>query len=127
MILENMKISIDEVLKTEKICEASICYSGDLSSPNENKYTLDYYMNMAIKLEKMGIHFLAIKDMAGLLDPAAAKILFKELKKNIKIPIHFHTHDTSGNGVATLLAASESGVDIIDAAIDSWAGLKVPN
>jgi len=120
--IENMKVSIDEVLKTEKICEASICYSGDLSSSNENKYTLDYYMNMAIKLEKMGIHFLAIKDMAGLCKPAAAKILFKELKKIIKIPIHFHTHDTSGNGVATLIAASESGVDIIDAAIDSWAG-----
>jgi pyruvate carboxylase len=120
--IENMKISIDEVLKTDKICEASICYSGDLSSPNEKKYTLDYYMNMAIKLEKMGIHFLAIKDMAGLCKPKAAKALFKELKKNIKIPIHFHTHDTSGNGVATLLAASEAGVDIVDAAIDSWAG-----
>ena len=120
--VENMKVSINEVLKNEKICEASICYSGDLSSPNEKKYTLDYYMNMAIKLEKMGIHFLAIKDMAGLCKPSAAKILFKELKNNIKIPIHFHTHDTSGNGVASLIAASESGVDIVDAAIDSWAG-----
>ena len=120
--IENMKVSIDEVLKTDKICEASICYSGDLSSPSEKKYTLDYYIKMAEKLEKMGVHFLAIKDMAGLCKPKAAKILFKELKKNIKIPIHFHTHDTSGNGVATILSASESGVDIVDLAIDSWSG-----
>ena len=77
---------------------------------------------MAQKLEKMGVHFLAIKDMAGLCKPKAAKILFKELKKNIKIPIHFHTHDTSGNGVATLLNASDAGVDIVDVAIDSWSG-----
>ena len=77
---------------------------------------------MAQKLEKMGVHFLAIKDMAGLCKPKAAKILFKELKKSIKIPIHFHTHDTSGNGVATLLNASEAGVDIVDVAIDSWSG-----
>ena len=85
--IENMKVSIDEVLKTDKICEASICYSGDLSSPSEKKYTLDYYLKMAEKLEKMGVHFLAIKDMAGLCKPKAAKVLFKELKKNIKIPI----------------------------------------
>ena len=117
-----MKVSIDEVLKTDKICEASICYSGDLSSPSEKKYTLDYYLKMAEKLEKMGVHFLAIKDMAGLCKPKAAKVLFKELKKNIKIPIHFHTHDTSGNGVATILNASDSGVDIVDLAIDSWSG-----
>ena len=104
-----MRVSIDEVLKSGKICEASICYSGDLSSPAEKKYTLDYYLKMAQKLEKMGVHFLAIKDMAGLCKPKAAKILFKELKKSIKIPIHFHTHDTSGNGVATLLNASEAG------------------
>ena len=120
--IENMNVSIDEVLKSGKICEASICYSGDLSSTSEKKYTLDYYIKMAQKLEKMGIHFLAIKDMAGLCKPKAAKILFKELKKNIKIPIHFHTHDTSGNGVATILYASEAGVDIVDLAIDSWSG-----
>ncbi len=120
--IENMQVSIDEVLKSGKICEASICYSGDLSSSSEKKYTLDYYLKMAEKLEKMGVHFLAIKDMAGLCKPKAAKILFKELKKNIKIPIHFHTHDTSGNGVATLLNASDAGVDIVDVAIDSWSG-----
>ncbi|MAV82457.1 MAG: pyruvate carboxylase [Pelagibacteraceae bacterium] len=120
--IENMKVSIEEVLKSGKICEATICYSGDLSSNNEAKYTLDYYLKMAEKLEKMGAHFLAIKDMAGLCKPKAAEVLFKELKNNLKIPIHFHTHDTSGNGVATLLSASKAGVDVVDVAIDSWSG-----
>ncbi len=118
-----MEVSMDEVLKQGKICEATICYTGDILDPKRDKYTLDYYVNMAKELEKRGAHFLAIKDMSGLLKPYAAKKLVTTLKQEIGLPIHLHTHDTSGNQVATYLVAAEAGVDIIDCAIDSMSSM----
>lgn len=120
--VENMKVAIEEALKTGKLVEGAISYSGDISNPKRTKYTLDYYIKMAKELEALGVHIIAIKDMAGLVKPYAAEILFAELKKEVKIPIHFHTHDTSGNGLATYLKAAEAGVDIVDAAISSMSG-----
>lgn len=120
--LEGMKVAMEEVLKTGKICEAAICYTGDILDKTREKYNLDYYLTMARELEKMGAHILAVKDMAGLLKPHAARILIKALKDEIKIPIHLHTHDTSGNQVATLLMASEAGVDIVDGAFSGMSG-----
>ena len=121
--VENMYVAMDAVRRTGKLCEAAICYSGDLSSATETKYTLDYYVGLATKLEKAGAHILAIKDMAGLCKPAAARTLVKALKSEIGIPIHFHTHDTSGLSAASVLAAADAGVDAADAAIDSMSGL----
>jgi len=118
-----MKVAMEAVRKTGKICEATICYTGDITDPKRDKYPLEYYLNLAKELEKMGAHILAIKDMAGLLKPLAAYKLIKALKENIGIPVHLHTHDTSSNGGATLLKASEAGVDIVDAALSSLAGL----
>ncbi|RII29254.1 MAG: pyruvate carboxylase [Geobacter sp.] len=123
-----MKVAMEAVRKTGKICEASICYTGDITDPKRDKYPLEYYVNMAKELEKMGAHILAIKDMAGLLKPLAAYKLVKALKENIGIPVHLHTHDTSSNGSAMLLKASEAGVDIVDAALSSLSGLTAqPN
>ncbi|HIJ87097.1 MAG TPA: pyruvate carboxylase [Desulfuromonadales bacterium] len=123
-----MKVAMDAVRKSGKICEAAICYTGDITDPKRDKYPLEYYVNMAKELEKMGAHILAIKDMAGLLKPHAAYKLVKALKENVGIPIHLHTHDTSSNGSATLLMASEAGVDIVDAALSSLSGLTAqPN
>lgn len=119
--IPGMEVAIDEALKTGKIVEGTICYTGDLSDPNEHKWTLKYYIDLAKQLEKMGVHTLAIKDMAGLLKPYAAKTLVTELKNEVGIPIHLHTHDTSGNQIATYLAAVEAGVDIVDVAVDSMA------
>ncbi|MCL2165030.1 MAG: pyruvate carboxylase [Oscillospiraceae bacterium] len=116
-----MEVAIDEVLKTGKIAEAAICYTGDVSDPNEDKWTLKYYLDLAKTLEKMGAHILAIKDMAGLLKPYAAKMLVRALKDEIGLPIHVHTHDTSGNQIAALLMASEEGADIVDVAISSMS------
>ena len=121
--VENMRVAMDAVLKSGKLCEATICYSGDLSDPNETKYTLDYYVKMARELEAAGAHILAIKDMAGVCKPAAITTLVKTLKQEIKLPIHFHTHDTSGISAASVLAASAAGVDAADAAMDSMSGL----
>lgn len=121
--VENMKMPIDVALSTGKIVEGTICYTGDISSPNETKYTLDYYVKKAKELEALGVHIFAIKDMAGLLKPLAAKQLFKTLKEEINIPIHLHTHDSTGNGVSTVLMASEAGVDIVDLAIESMSSL----
>jgi pyruvate carboxylase len=123
-----MKVAMDAVRKTGKICEAAICYTGDITDPRRDKYPLEYYVNMARELEKMGANILAIKDMAGLLKPLAAYKLVKALKENIGIPVHLHTHDTSSNGSAMLLKASEAGVDIVDAALSSLSGLTAqPN
>ncbi|HEX9077952.1 MAG TPA: pyruvate carboxylase [Desulfuromonadaceae bacterium] len=123
-----MRVAMDAVRKTGKICEAAICYTGDITDPKRDKYPLDYYVNMARELEKMGAHILAIKDMAGLLKPLAAYKLVKALKESIGIPVHLHTHDTSSNGSAMLLKASEAGVDIVDAALSSLSGLTAqPN
>ena len=121
--VENMRVAIDEVGKTGRLCEAAICYSGDLSNPDEEKYTLQYYVSMAKELEKAGAHILGIKDMAGLCKPAAARQLVTALKQEVGLPIHFHTHDTSGISAATILAAADAGVDAADAAMDSMSGL----
>ncbi len=119
--VENMKMPIEVALGTGKIVEGTICYTGDISSPDETKYTLDYYVRKAKELEALGVHIFAIKDMAGLLKPFAAKTLVETLKKEINIPIHLHTHDSCGNGVSTVLMASEAGVDIADVAIESMS------
>ena len=121
--VDNMRVAIDAVRRAGKLCEAAICYSGDLSNPAETKYTLDYYLGLATRLEKAGAHILGIKDMAGLCKPPAARALIVALKSEIGIPIHFHTHDTSGISAASVLAAAEAGVDAADAAIDSMSGL----
>ena len=121
--VENIRVAMDAILKTGKLCEAAICYSGDLSDPAETKYTLDYYVSLASELEAAGAHILAIKDMAGVCKPAAIKTLVETLKQEISLPLHFHTHDTSGISAASVLAASAAGVDAVDAAIDSMSGL----
>ena len=120
--VENMRVAMDAVLKNNKVCEASICYTGDILNPNRAKYDIKYYVNMAKDLEEAGAHILGIKDMAGLLKPAAAHALIGALKQEIGLPIHFHTHDTSGISGATILAASAAGVDAIDAAMDAFSG-----
>ncbi|GEN33103.1 pyruvate carboxylase [Aneurinibacillus danicus] len=121
--LDGMRLAIESVRETGKIAEAAICYTGDILDPKREKYNLQYYVNLAKELEKAGAHILAIKDMAGLLKPYAAYELVKALKQEISIPIHLHTHDTSGNAGAMLLKAAEAGVDIVDAALSSMSGL----
>ena len=120
--VENMRVAMNAVLETNKICEASICYTGDILNPERAKYDLKYYVSMAKELEAAGAHVLGLKDMAGLLKPAAATMLIKTLKTEIGIPIHFHTHDTSGIAASTILAASEAGVDAVDTAMDAFSG-----
>ena len=120
--VENMRVSIDAVLETGKLCEGTICYSGDLLDPNRPKYDLKYYVDLAHELDKAGCHIICIKDMAGLLKPAAATKLFKTLRQETDLPIHFHTHDTSGISAATVLAAVDAGVDAVDAAMDAFSG-----
>ena len=120
---ENMKQSMATAQETGKIVEAAMCYTGDVLDPDKTKYTIDYYVNMARELEAAGSDIIGIKDMAGLLKPYAAYELIRALKENVKAPIQLHTHDTSGNGVATLLMASQAGVDIVDAALESMAGI----
>ena len=121
--VENMRVSIDAVLESGKLCEASICYSGNLSDPREKKYTLDYYLKLARELKAAGTHVLGLKDMGGLCRPRAAFTLVKALKEEIGLPVHFHTHDTSGLAGASVLAAIEAGADAVDGAIDSMSGL----
>ena len=121
--LPGMELAMDEVRNQNKLCEATICYTGDILDPKCDKYTLNYYINLAKELEKRGANLLAIKDMAGLLKPYAAKKLVSELKQAVGLPIHLHTHDTSGNQVATLLMAAEAGVDIVDVAIESMSSM----
>ena len=120
---ENMKVAIDAAGRTGKLVEAAICYTGDILDPRRSQYNLDYYLKLARELEAAGAHILGIKDMAGLLKPAAAKQLIKALKDEINLPIHFHTHDTSGLSAASVLAAVDAGVDAFDAAVDSMSGL----
>ena len=119
--IPGMEIAIDEVLQQGKLCEATLCYTGDILDPKRDKYTLKYYVDMAKELEKRGAHLLCIKDMSGLLKPYAAKKLVTALKNEVGLPIHLHTHDTSGNQVAAYLMAAEAGVDIVDCAIDSMS------
>lgn len=118
----NMKVAMDAVLNSGKICEASICYSGDLQNPKRTKYDLKYYVGLAKELESMGAHLLAIKDMAGLCKPAAARMLVKALREEVGIPIHFHTHDTGGTQAASILAAADEGLQIADAALAPLSG-----
>ena len=120
--LPNLKVAMEAVNETHGICEAAICYTGNILDPQRSKYSLKYYVKLAQELEKMGAHFLAIKDMAGLCKPAAASALVKALKDEIGIPIHFHTHDTSGISAASILSAAEAGVDVVDLAIASMSG-----
>ena len=121
--VEGMTVALDETLNQGKLAEACICYTGDILDEKRDKYSLQYYVNMAKELEKRGTHILGIKDMSGLIKPMAAQKLITALKNEIGIPIHLHTHDTSGNGVATLMMAAGAGVDIVDAAFNSMSGL----
>lgn len=121
--VENMKMPIETALKTGKIVEGAICYTGDITDPNETKYTLDYYVRKAKELESLGVHIFTIKDMAGLVKPYAAKKLISALKEELKIPVNLHTHDSTGNGVSTLLMAAEAGLDIADCAIGSMSSM----
>jgi pyruvate carboxylase len=120
--LPNMKASMEAVRKTRSVCEAAVCYTGDILDPKRDKYPLAYYVRMAKELEKMGAHMLAIKDMAGLCRPFAAEKLVKALRQELGIPIHFHTHDTSGINAASVLKAADAGVDVADGAVASMSG-----
>ncbi|MCG7494720.1 pyruvate carboxylase [Thalassobius sp. Cn5-15] len=120
--VENMRVAMDAVNEAGKVCEGTICYTGDILDPNRAKYDLQYYVNMGKELEAAGAHVLGLKDMAGLLKPASARVLVKALKEELSIPVHFHTHDTSGIAGATILAAADAGVDAVDAAMDAFSG-----
>ncbi|MEK5102268.1 pyruvate carboxylase [Cytobacillus sp. FSL M8-0252] len=121
--VKGMEVAIDAVRQTGKIAEAAICYTGDISDKTRKKYDLAYYKELAKELENQGAHILGIKDMAGLLKPQSAFELISELKETVDIPIHLHTHDTSGNGIFTYAKAIEAGVDIVDVALSTMAGL----
>jgi pyruvate carboxylase len=120
--VENMRVSIDAVVETGKVAEGAICYTGDLNDPARSKYDLKYYVGLGKELERAGAHILGIKDMAGLLKPAAAKTLIEALKAEVGLPVHLHTHDTSGAAAATVMAAVDAGVDAVDAAMDALSG-----
>ena len=117
-----MEPSIQAVIDSGKIAEATMCYTGDINDPLRSKYDIHYYKQMAKDLESMGAHIIAIKDMAGLLKPQAAYRLISELKDTVDVPIHLHTHDTSGNAIMTYEKAIQAGVDIVDVAISAMSG-----
>ncbi|MCG6111769.1 MAG: pyruvate carboxylase [Paracoccus sp.] len=120
--VENMRVAMDAVIESGKICEGTVCYTGNMLDPDRSKYDLQYYVKTAQALKAAGAHVLGLKDMAGLLKPPAARILIKALKEEVGLPIHFHTHDTSGMGGATILAAADAGVDAVDCAMDALSG-----
>jgi pyruvate carboxylase len=120
--LPNMRAAMDAVRGTAAVCEGTLCYTGDILDPKRAKYSLKYYVALAKELEKMGAHILAVKDMAGLCRPFAARALIKALRLEVGMPVHFHTHDTSGVNSASVLLAAESGADVVDAAISSMSG-----
>jgi pyruvate carboxylase len=120
--VENMRVSMDAVIEANKVCEGVVCYTGDMLDPDRSKYDLKYYVALARELEAAGAHVLGLKDMAGVLKPAAARKLIETLKQEVGLPIHLHTHDTSGAAAATVLAAVEAGVDAVDAAMDALSG-----
>ena len=120
--VENMRVAMDAVVDAGKVCEGTVCYTGDIMNPDRAKYDLKYYVARGKELKAAGAHVLGLKDMAGLLKPAAARILVKTLKAEVGLPIHFHTHDTSGAAAATILAACDAGVDAVDAAMDAFSG-----
>src|SRR6056300_939046 len=120
--VENMRVAMDAVIEANKVCEGTICYTGDILNPDRAKYDLNYYVKMGRDLRDAGAHVLGLKDMAGLLKPAAARVLVKALKEEVGLPIHFHTHDTSGIAASTILAAADAGVDAVDVAMDAFSG-----
>ncbi|HRM75923.1 MAG TPA: pyruvate carboxylase, partial [Paracoccus sp. (in: a-proteobacteria)] len=120
--VENMRVAMDAVIDSGKICEGTICYTGDLLDPERSKYDLKYYLNMARELRDAGAHVLGLKDMAGLLKPSSAGTLVRALKEEVGLPVHFHTHDTSGIAGASILAAAAAGVDAVDCAMDALSG-----
>ncbi len=120
--MPNMKVAVEATLKTGRLCEAAICYTGDILDPSREKYSLDYYVRLAKELKSMGTHVLGIKDMAGLLRPYAAYKLVKTLREETGLPIHLHTHDTSGINAATILKAADAGVHVADGAISAMSG-----
>ena len=121
--VDNMRVAMDAVRESGALCEAAICYTGDLTDPARPKYNLGYYVSLAKQLEQAGAQILGIKDMAGVCKPRAARELIRALKQEVGIPIHFHTHDTSGIAAATVLAAVEAGCDAVDGALDALSGL----
>jgi pyruvate carboxylase len=121
--VENMRVAIDAAVESGTLCEAAICYTGDIFDPARAKYDLAYYVGLARELEKAGAHIIAVKDMAGVMKPAAATALFTALREEVAAPLNFHTHATSGLPAATVLAAVDAGVDAVDAAMDSLSGL----
>jgi len=121
--VDNMRVAMDAVLETGALCEAAICYTGDIFDARRPKYHLRYYIDLAKQLEKAGAHIIAIKDMAGVCRPRAARELIRALKQEVGTPLHFHTHDTSGIAAASLLAALEAGCDAVDGALDAMSGL----
>lgn len=121
--VENMRVAMDAVIDSGAVCEGTICYTGDLFDSARPKYALRYYVDMARQLEKAGAHILGIKDMAGVCKPRAARELVRALKQEIGLPIHFHTHDTSGIAAASVLAAIDAGCDAVDGALDAMSGL----
>jgi pyruvate carboxylase len=120
--VENMRVAMDAVVESGKVCEGTICYTGDILDPARAKYDLNYYVSRGKELKAAGAHVLGLKDMAGLLKPSGARLLIRALKQEVGLPIHFHTHDTSGAGAATILAACDAGVDAVDAAMDAFSG-----
>ncbi|MEO0916515.1 MAG: biotin/lipoyl-containing protein, partial [Pseudomonadota bacterium] len=120
--VENMRVSMDAVLESGRLLEGCLCYTGDIHDPNRAKYDLKYYVKMAKELQKAGTHVLGLKDMGGLVKPDAARVLVKALKEETGLPVHFHTHDTAGIALASILAASEAGVDAVDCAMDALSG-----
>ena len=120
--VENMRVAMDAVLDTGKILEGTICYTGDILDPDRAKYDLKYYVAMGQELKAAGAHVIGLKDMAGLLKAPAAGPLVRALKEEVGLPVHFHTHDTSGAAIATIIAAAEAGVDAVDAAMDALSG-----
>lgn len=121
--VENMRVAMDAVIESGALCEGTLCYTGDLHDSNRPKFNLSYYVDLAKKLEKAGAHMIGIKDMAGVCKPRAISTLVKALKEEVGLPLHFHTHDTSGIAAASVLAAVEAGCDAVDGAIDALSGL----
>jgi len=120
--VENMRVAMDAVIEQNKLCEGAICYTGDINDPDRAKYDLKYYVSMGRDLRDAGAHVLGLKDMAGVLKPAAARVLIRALKEEVGLPIHFHTHDTAGIACASILAAADAGVDAVDCAMDAFSG-----
>jgi pyruvate carboxylase len=120
--VENMRVAMDAVLESGKILEGTVCYTGDMLDPDRSKYDLKYYVAMAKELRDAGAHIIGLKDMAGLLKANAAFTLVKTLKEEVGLPVHFHTHDTSGAAIATIMEAARAGVDCVDAAMDALSG-----